>query len=196
MPALTPEQEMLVPCPFCNSPLDSFVQDVDEGFARGPGLVYVVCDCSAMGPGGKTRAEAIANWNRRAQLEAVQEAPSLADFASAAELVCRAERVAAEDTKAPEDAAYNQAIEHCIAAIRSLVPDTGIHAQTGVKESTIQQPVQAVPDRITEYLMSQLRSIADLEPVDAMLDPQWSSRIAKFALATVAAKSAPGEPSQ
>jgi hypothetical protein len=77
MPDLTPEQEMLVPCPFCNSPLDSFVQDVDEGFARGPGLVYVVCDCSAMGPGGKTRAEAIASWNRRAQLEAAKAVPDV-----------------------------------------------------------------------------------------------------------------------
>jgi hypothetical protein len=76
--------------------------------------------------------------------------------------------------------------------------DHGLNAWKAAIEwlSSLQQPVQAVPDRITEYLMSQLRSIADLEPVEAMLDPQWASRIAKFALATVAAKSAPGEPGQ
>lgn len=37
---------------------------------------------------------------------------------------CDDERVDAEDTKAPEDAAYNAATAHCAAAIRALKEST------------------------------------------------------------------------
>jgi hypothetical protein len=57
----------LLPCPFCGGEMK-----LDPGaasFARGPGEVYVTCDCGAMGAGGKTPDEAIAVWNRRATIQ-------------------------------------------------------------------------------------------------------------------------------
>lgn len=65
--------EQLEACPFCNDDMSSFVPShfVWPGF----GELYVCCDCGAMGPGGKTVAEAIAAWNRRAT-PAPQAAPS------------------------------------------------------------------------------------------------------------------------
>jgi hypothetical protein len=57
--------EKLAACPFCNDDMSSFVP-VPEGCARGPGELHVCCDCGVMGPGGKTVADAIAAWNRRA----------------------------------------------------------------------------------------------------------------------------------
>ncbi|MCM3581804.1 Lar family restriction alleviation protein [Ralstonia pickettii] len=57
--------EQLLPCPFCNDDMSGFVP-TEDGLALGPGLLYVTCDCGAMGAGGKTVAEAIEAWNRRA----------------------------------------------------------------------------------------------------------------------------------
>lgn len=54
----------LKPCPFCGSEME--VKSKPDDYARGPGRLYVICDCGAMGAGGKTVGEAIAAWNRRA----------------------------------------------------------------------------------------------------------------------------------
>lgn len=60
--------DKLLSCPFCGDEMSSFVPSAD-GCARGPGLLYVTCDCGAMGAGGKTVVDAIAAWNRRSDAQ-------------------------------------------------------------------------------------------------------------------------------
>ena len=162
----------LKPCNFCGCDMESVA--LPTGLA-GPGLAHVTCDCGAMGPGGKTAAEAIAAWNRRA----TQPASAPADERLSGLL--RGLEAGAVAATWPPHVLF--ALGQAIATQAKKAPD-----------ATAAPQGQAEP--VTGDLLDAANAVVERRHTKDWKQPHTVVFIERLAAAVGAAKAAPAQPTQ
>lgn len=106
--------------------------------------------------------------------QGAKDAPAPADWREHAALACYGERVAADETKSPEDAAYNQAIENCMDAIRNL--DDVAQCSTKPAPATLAVDLDALDIAYKHHTGHEVKKAVWLEDVRALLAAAGSSQ--------------------